>query len=954
MTHASNLSLARRLGLLLAGNLLVVETLYNQVAGSGRVINASGALRYQSQQIAFRAAQLESAIYRPAARGALAELLAGYENQLGEVEQAVKQDWPLLARVVDIDAQGLASLKHEWPAYRRDVERLMLDAKDDAARDAVDLRADVMLAEADRLVGGLTEAERKIHRGIDALLYFAIVADALFLFLIYRLLRRRVLEPLGQAADMARRFGEGDYAARVPALGDDEIGRLAATFNLTADRVRALMEEQARFEGILAATPDFVGMASPEGKAFYLNPAGRALLGLAPDASIAGFPIEEAHPPWAMEIITRTGIPTAVRDGVWSGETALLTRDGRELPLAQTIIAHHDAAGRLTYLSTIARDISARKHYEADLIHRAQHDALTGLPNLLLLRDRIEQALVVARRHQRAAAVLYLDIDNFKHINDSLGHAAGDDLLKTLAARLAAAVREGDTVARQGGDEFVLLLADLADADAVSALIAKLTAAVAAPAVVAGRELRVTCSIGVALYPRDGDDAPTLLRNADTAVYRAKELGRDTFQFYAAEMNARVIERMAMEDDLRLALRRGEFEVHYQPRVDLGGGEINGFEALVRWRHPKDGLVSPARFIPVAEDSGLIVPLGAWVLAEACRQLKLWHDMGHRQLSMAVNVSVNQFQRADFVEQVDGVLAASDLPADALELEITESLLMRGTDATRGAMDILRALGVTFAIDDFGTGYSSLSYLRELPVTTLKIDQSFVRDITNDPDDATLVRTIIDMAHDLRLRLRVVAEGVETEAQLAFLRDHGCEEMQGYLFSRPLPAAAAEALLASGRKLPSVAPKNGAERTVLLVDRESAIYAPVARLLERDGKHVLHTGSGEEALDLLSRQKVGVVVAGQHLPDMSGIDLLHRVRALHPHAVRVALAGYDDIAPVTQAINEGAVSRFLATPWTNEQLRDQIGEALDHYPLRERRDAATRPATPPAVEEQAS
>jgi diguanylate cyclase (GGDEF)-like protein len=421
------------------------------------------------------------------------------------------------------------------------------------------------------------------------------------------------------------------------------------------------------------------------------------------------------------------------------------------------------------------------------------------LPNRVLFLDRLEQALARATWHKRPTAVLHLDLDRFKVINDTVGHPIGDRVLKVIAERLNAAVRKGDTVARLGGDEFVVALADLAEVHDVPRVAEKLIAALHPPVVIDGREYFVTASIGVSLHPWDGDDAETLLRNADVAMYRAKEKGKNNFQFYSPAMNAEAPRRLAIETDLRRALERREFLLHYQPKVDLATGRVAGMEALLRWQHPKQGLISPLDFIPLLEETGLIVPVGEWVLRSACAQNRSWQEAGLAPLRVAVNLSARQFKQPGLVEMVGEVLAEVGLDPGLLELELTESILLEHTEESLATLRRFHDMGIHLALDDFGTGYSSLSYLKRFPIDSLKIDRSFIHDVTTNPDDATIARTVIAMAHNLRMT--AVAEGVETREQLEFLRSHECDQMQGYYFSRPLAAEAFAQLLADNRCL---------------------------------------------------------------------------------------------------------------------------------------------------------
>ena len=469
-------------------------------------------------------------------------------------------------------------------------------------------------------------------------------------------------------------------------------------------------------------------------------------------------------------------------------EKRYLRRGGALVWVNLTVSLVRAADGSPKYFISVIEDISRRKATEAQLMHLATHDHLTHLPNRSLLQDRITQAIAHAERAERQMAVLFLDLDRFKNINDSLGHDVGDKLIIVLAERLRGIVRGGDTVARVGGDEFVIVITELQYETQAENIARKVLEVLAEPEVVEGTELFLNGSLGISLYPRDGSDCHTLLKNADAAMYRAKEAGRNQFQFFTQAMNANAMHRLTLENELRHALEREEFSLHYQPQIDLAGGTVVGMEALLRWHSPKRGMVSPAEFIPLAEESGLIVPIGEWVLRTACAQNKVWLNAGlsgTQGLRVAVNISARQCRFNSLTKLVQRVLADTGLDACHLELEITESLLMDNPEESANTLRDLNQLGIQLAIDDFGTGYSSLSYLKRFPIHTLKIDQSFVRDITTDPDDAAIVKAVIAMARSLKLR--VVAEGVETAEQLEFLRAHDCEGMQGYYFSKPMP-----------------------------------------------------------------------------------------------------------------------------------------------------------------------
>jgi diguanylate cyclase (GGDEF)-like protein len=469
------------------------------------------------------------------------------------------------------------------------------------------------------------------------------------------------------------------------------------------------------------------------------------------------------------------------------GTFAMYSSQVREPTAAET---------RLVDLATHIAGIAIERKRAEDRIHfMANHDALTGLPNRTLLKDRLTQAVLYAKRYDRWATVVFIDLDNFKIVNDSLGHNVGDELLKIVAERMVACIRATDTVVRLGGDEFVILLFDQPkSADMISATLQKVRTSIAEPIRVDGHDIAVTCSIGLANYPNDGTDADALLANADAAMYRAKEIGRDNFQFYTPELNTKVHEKFLLQKELRNAILRSEFVIHYQPQVDLRTGRIFAVEALIRWQHPTLGMVAPMKFIPMAEETGLIVPIGDWVLLAACRQNKAWQEAGLPPMRICVNVSARQFKEKNWVSRVAGALRESGLAAKYLELELTESLIMQDVAQAVATMRELQILGVQLAVDDFGTGYSSLAALKNFPVARLKIDKSFISDILTNENDRAVASAVISLGQ--KLNLRVIAEGVETEDQVTFLRENNCDEMQGYHFSKPIPAPGIEKLIA--------------------------------------------------------------------------------------------------------------------------------------------------------------
>ena len=593
----------------------------------------------------------------------------------------------------------------------------------------------------------------------------------------------------------AIRLGATDYVLK------DNMRRLGTSVRRALseaserERVRIAEEERARLVQVLEATSDYVGISEPTGKIIYMNAAGRKLTG-APESGDVGKSAIDIHPQWASERVEGEGRRAAERDGLWHGESALLGADGTEIPVSQVITAHKGPNGTIRFFSTIARDIRDRKAYEERLQYFANYDPLTGLPNRSLLGDRALQGIAHAKRAGRPTALLVMNLDRFKLVNESCSHGAGDTLLRMVADRLRGAVREGDTVARLGADAFAVLATDLARPDDVSAVARKIREAMHAPFWLEARDLHVTVSIGASIYPRDGEDFDILLRNADAAMHRVKAEGRNGFQFYAAAMTRQATDRVELENELRLALGKNELEIHYQPQVVLANGRIVGVEALMRWNHRGRGWIPPGQFIPIAEDSDLIHPLGEFALAEGCRRIRAWNDAGFASLRLAVNVSAQQFRSAGFVEAVGRALRAAELEPACLELELTESVLVENREEAADILKRLKALGVQIAVDDFGTGYSSLSYLSRLPIDCLKIDRSFVSRVHEKGHDAAITQAVISLAHSLAVR--VIAEGVETVEQLEFLRTHRCDQGQGYLFSPAVDPGAMAKLLAAG------------------------------------------------------------------------------------------------------------------------------------------------------------
>jgi diguanylate cyclase (GGDEF)-like protein/PAS domain S-box-containing protein len=603
-----------------------------------------------------------------------------------------------------------------------------------------------------------------------------------------------VLTGLDDESLAARTLQEGaqDYLIK----GETDARGLLRTLRYAVERKileEALFVERERAQVTLNCIGDAVACTDTLGNISFLNLEGEHLTGWSCRDAV-GRPMGDVVR--IVEAASRhpMGNPMDVeaQPGGAVSLSVLIRRDHSEIPIEESVAPIRDRGGQAIGAVIVFRDVSAGRAMAMQIAHSAQHDFLTGLPNRMLLNDRVTEAIALARRHTQKVAVLFLDLDGFKHINDSLGHTVGDKVLQSTARRLVRCVRDSDTVSRQGGDEFVVLLSEVQRSEDAAVIARKMLHAISEAHSIEQHDLYVTTSIGVSVYPHDGLDAETLITNADTAMYQAKELGPERYQFFTPAMTVRAVERQFIEEGLRQALLRDEFTLVYQPKVDLRTRRITAAEALIRWNHPARGLILPSTFISVAEDCGLIVPIGKWVLREACRQARAWKDAGLPAISMAVNVSAMEFRDENFLKGVFAILDSSGVDPELLELELTESVLMRDAGATETILTALRARGIQLAVDDFGTGYSSLSYLKKFTVDSLKIDQSFVRQIIAAPDEP-IVNAVINLGRSLNLR--VVAEGVEEREEAEFLEALQCDEAQGNYFSHPLPPTQFGALL---------------------------------------------------------------------------------------------------------------------------------------------------------------
>ncbi len=691
---------------------------------------------------------------------------------------------------------------------------------------------------------------------------------------------------------------------------------------------QALRESEEKFRQLADNVPEaFWIIDARTWRLIYLNPAAEAMLGGSPGerSPDTRYWMRLVHPEDRMRV--KAAKRRLLANQGYDEEFRVLRGNGSVRWIHDCAFPLCDAEGNVYRVAGISADITQRKEAEQKLLHLAHYDALTGLPNRTLFYDRLKQALAQAHRNRWMVAVIFLDLDRFKNVNDTLGHVVGDELLNQVSARLLDCVRSGDTVGRLGGDEFAIVLSSIAGQRDASVVGQKIMAALKEPFALGASEMFVTASVGIPLYPSDSVDQDTLIRNADTAMYRAKDLGRNSCQFYTPEMNARALEKLSLETSLRRALERKEFLLYYQPKASLVSGEVTGVESLLRWRHPELGLISPVEFMPMLEETGLILPTGEWVIRAACEQARSWRDAGIRPMPIAVNLSARQFQARDLAGTVRRILEEFGIEGSALEIEITESSLVDNTDEAVRTLDALGALGIRIAIDDFGTGYSNLNYLKRFPLDALKIDGSFVRDVITDLDDAAITRAIITMAH--YLDLSVIAEGVETEQQLSFLHANGCDEIQGFFLSRPLAADDCTAMLASGRRLQHAAVNGQAEApAVLVVDDDDNAVLLIKRELAADGYPVFTAGDAREGLKLLDLHNIKVVVSDYSMPGMSGVEFLERVKALHPDTVRIMLTSHADFDTVTKAVNKSGIYRFVSKDWGNAHLRADIRQAL--------------------------
>ena len=586
--------------------------------------------------------------------------------------------------------------------------------------------------------------------------------------------------------------------------------------------------------------------------------------------------------------------------------------------------------GSTRMLIAVARDVTERIETQLRLKRLAGYDSLTGLPNRALFYQTLRETMDAEAGQERRIAVLVIALDRFKTVNDSMGALVGDDLLRQFSSRLVRCVRIRDTAGRLGGDEFALILTMTHNQQDAVNVANEVREALRAPFELEGQQVVLTASIGIAMYPDDASDPEFLIRYADTAMHRAKDAGRDGYRFFTSAMNVQVLARLDMELALRHALDHQELLLYYQPKVDLNTGRISGAEALLRWNRPNQGMVYPAEFVPILEETGMIVRAGDWIIDEACRQIAAWQAAGQGDVRVAVNVSSRQFVEGDLELEIRRALDRHRVDAGLLELELTESALMANAEHTIEVLTNLKLLGIRIAIDDFGTGYSSLAYLKRFPIDKLKIDIAFVRDVTVNPDDAAIALAIISMAHSLKMQ--VIAEGVESQAQQTYLRRNRCDEMQGFHFSRPLPPDEMGSLALANRDAPSERESNQDQRpSLLLVDDDENVLKALHKLLRKDGYRILTASSPGKAFELLALHPVQVILCDQRMPEMTGTEFLSSVKEMYPATVRIILSGYMNVEAVLDSINRGAIYRFYTKPWDDVELRENVRQAFRHY-----------------------
>ena len=693
---------------------------------------------------------------------------------------------------------------------------------------------------------------------------------------------------------------------------------------LDMQSVRQGQETARLFETVAANYPGSILITDENRMILYANPATTTmtgyeieeLIGQSLDLLYASRQPDEVHAQIRATIQQR---------GIWKGSIAYRRKNGELYQDTKSVAAIRDSAGNVQHFFSIGEDISRREHYEHQIDQLLLFDQLTGLPNRSAFVGALEDALSASRRHSRELAVMHVDFDYFKNVNTIIGHGGADHVLLEAVSRIRAIVRGGDVLARAASDEFLILLDPVTAPSEIGDVATRILMALREPYQYFGDTIDLTASIGVASHPGGGDSAQQLLANAMSATKRAKaEGGNDWRQFESNMAKADGWRR-----DLRQAIERNEMRLYFQPQVSLFSGGIIGLEALLRWEHPQRGMVSPKEFIPVAEESNFIVGLGEWVVQEVCRQMRAWRDAGLPPIKVGVNLAARHFRKASLPMCIANASGMWDVDPRFIEIEITESAMMQDISATIRNMSQLKEMGVRISLDDFGTGYSSMAYLSRFPIDVVKIDQSFVRDITTNPVNAAIAQATIAMSH--KLGKIVLAEGVETAEQMQYLRRSGCDEMQGYYFARPMPVDEVTQLLRQDVRLNVSGESTESSETILIVDDEVSILNSLKRILRREGYNILAADSTDEAFALLAKNPVHVIISDQHMPGLVGTEFLSQVKSMYPETVRMVLSAYSEISTVTDAINKGAAYRFLTKPWNDEQIKEEIRGAMRHW-----------------------
>ncbi|MBT9569242.1 MAG: EAL domain-containing protein [Thiobacillus sp.] len=739
--------------------------------------------------------------------------MASVETQFRQIQEvhipSLSQSlWAANNKEIKLQIEGIMRVPNVVYAAVDDQHEFFLEAGRSDARHVIERRYEIRYSHLgqSRAIGTLIVAVTldNLYANLMDDAVNVLINNALHTFLvaifIFALFYRRISRHLTTVADHLRSADPAVLAEPLALLrkdkgARDELDVLVASVNdmqnKTRTALKAAEDSQAQVRLLLDSTSEAIFGTNTEGICTFANPACLRMLGYAHESDLVGKTIHDlihhTYPDGRPYPVEECAVRRATQAGHahHCNEEVHWRADGTSFPVEYWSRPMYQD-GELVGAVVAFNDITQRKETEEALHQLAYYDSLTHLPNRQLFNDRLYQALGDAKRRHRLVALMLLDLDRFKVVNDTMGHEAGDILLQEIGSRLKLSIRTNDTVARLGGDEFAIIFTDVGESKHIAQLAQKVLSQFSTPVVIDGREVFSGASIGIAFYPSDTDDADALLKYADSAMYHAKELGRNNFQFYSQEMTASADARLQMETGLRRAIEQQEFVLHYQPLVDARDDQATGVEALIRWNDPSGVTIPPDQFIPLAEDTGLIVPIGQWVLETACVQLRQWHDAGHTTLKMSVNVATRQFRDALFVDSVRNAVNAAGIPADSLELEITESILLENTADTLHTLNALKTLGVSLAIDDFGTGYSSLSYLKRFPIDRVKIDRSFVRDLASDSNDLAIVRAIIALAQ--AMHLSVIAEGVETEEQLTLLQNEACHNYQGYFFARPMDA----------------------------------------------------------------------------------------------------------------------------------------------------------------------